>query len=95
MPLRGRAQAQVRARLDFTPRDDLPPELVPDADFTRIMPAKAPLLRKLVDGAFKQMFATEKKKQPGGETIYTGSYATSSAISLTSGIIRSRGCKKW
>src|SRR5258706_3236561 len=64
--------AETRARLDFTPRDDPPPVLVPDPDFTRIFPAKAPLLRKLIDPAFKQMFASGKTKRPGGETVHSG-----------------------
>ncbi len=62
--------AQTRAELDFTPRDDLPAALVPDPHFERIFPAKAPLLRPMINKAFKDMFATEKKKLPGGETVY-------------------------
>jgi hypothetical protein len=64
--------AQARAKLDFTPRDDLPAALVPDPDWARIIPAKAPLLRPMINKAFKEMFATEKKKLPGGETVYSG-----------------------
>jgi len=64
--------AQTRAKLDFTPRDDLPAALVPDPDFARIFPAKATLLRPMINKAFKDMFATEKKKLPGGETVYSG-----------------------
>lgn len=64
--------ARARAALPFTPRDDLPPALVPDSDFSRIQPAKAPLLRKLIDPAFKRMFATEKTKKPGGEIVHSG-----------------------
>jgi hypothetical protein len=64
--------AQTRAGLDFTPRDDMPPELVPDPDPARLKPAKAPQLRKLIDAAFKDLFAPTKEKGRGGETIYTG-----------------------
>jgi hypothetical protein len=64
--------AQTRVRLDFTPRDDMPPELVPDPDPARLKPAKALQLRKLIDAAFKDLFAPTKEKGRGGETIYTG-----------------------
>jgi hypothetical protein len=63
---------QTRATLDFTPRDDMPPELVPDPDPTHLKPAKAPQMRKLIDAAFKDLFAPIKEKGRGGETIYTG-----------------------
>jgi hypothetical protein len=62
---------QSRARLDFVPRDDPPPHLLPDPDFTRARAAKAPLLRKLIDPALKRLFATEKTKQ-GGITVHSG-----------------------
>src|SRR4029077_14883481 len=52
--------AQTRATLDFIPRDDLPPALVPDPDPAHLKPAKAPLLRKLIDAAFPKLFATGK-----------------------------------
>lgn len=64
--------AKTRAGLDFTPRDDLPPELVPDPDPMHLKPAKAPQLRKLIDAAFKALFAPIKQKGLGGETIYSG-----------------------
>ena len=64
--------AQTRATLDFTPRDDPPAVLTPDPDYTHLKPAKAPLLRKLIDNAFKELFAGGKQKLPGGETGYTG-----------------------
>jgi hypothetical protein len=66
--------AKTRATLDFTPRDELPAVLVPDPNFARVLPAKAPLLRPMINEAFEAMFATEKKKQPGGETIYSGMF---------------------
>jgi hypothetical protein len=61
-----------RAGLDFTPRDDMPPALVPDLDPARLKPAKAPQLRKLIEAAIKGLFAPTKEKGLGGETIYTG-----------------------
>ena len=64
--------AQTRATLDFIPRDDMPVTLVADPDPAHLKPAKAPLLRKLIDKAFKDMFAEGKQKLPGGETGYTG-----------------------
>jgi hypothetical protein len=64
--------AETRAMLGFTPRDDMPPALVPDPDMANLKPAKAPQMRKLIDAAFKGMFAPEKRKLPGGSTGYTG-----------------------
>jgi hypothetical protein len=64
--------AQTRATLDFTPRDDPPAQLVPDPDPAHLKPAKAPLLRKLIDKDFKDLFTGEKRKLAGGETGYGG-----------------------
>jgi hypothetical protein len=64
--------AQTRAGLDFTPRDDMPPDLVPDPNPAHLKPAKAPQLRKLIDAAFKDLFSPTKEKGLGGETIYAG-----------------------
>jgi hypothetical protein len=64
--------AQTRARLDFVPRDDLPPNLVPDPDLRNLKPAKAPQLRKLIDTAFKSSFAASKERRLGGEIVHTG-----------------------
>ncbi len=64
--------ARTRATLDFVPRDDLPAALVPDPDPAHLKPAKAPLLRKLINEAFPKLFATGKQKRPGGETEYIG-----------------------
>jgi hypothetical protein len=65
--------AETRAGLDFQPRDDPPKELVPDADLCKIQPAKAPLLRKLIETAFALLLPPKKSKLPGGETRYAGS----------------------
>lgn len=64
--------ARTRTTLDFIPRDDLPPALVPDPEPTHLNPAKAPLLRKLIDESFGKAFATGRQKRPGGETEYIG-----------------------
>lgn len=61
--------AQTRSTLDFAPRDDMPPELVPDPDLAHLKPAKAPLMRKLLNQTFKP-FVTEKRKLAGGTTGY-------------------------
>ena len=65
--------AQTRSTLDFEPRDDPPKELTPESDIRKIQPAKAPLLRKLMEKAFAQLFSAQKSKLPGGETRYAGS----------------------
>src|SRR6202040_1427154 len=64
--------AQTRATLDFTPRDDPPEQLVPDPDPAHLKPAKAPLLRKLIDKVFKDLFTGEKRKLAGGDTGHEG-----------------------
>jgi hypothetical protein len=64
--------ARTRVTLDFTPRDDLPATLVPDPEPAHLKPAKAPLLRKLINEAFPELFATGKQKRMGGETEYYG-----------------------
>lgn len=68
----GRATlAGARANIRFIPRDDPPAELLPK-DGTDPIPAKAPLLRKLIDAAFRNTFAQKKEKFAGGETEYSG-----------------------
>ena len=64
--------ARTRATLDFIPRDDPPAQLVPDPDPARLKPAKAPLLRKLIDKAFEDLFTGEKRRLAGGDTGYEG-----------------------
>lgn len=69
----GRAtMAEARANIDFVPRDDAPAELMPE-DGTDPTPAKAPLLRKLIDEVFRKAFAHGKQRLAGGETEYHGS----------------------
>jgi hypothetical protein len=53
--------------LAFQPRTDLLPDL------TCLKPAKAQVLRKLVDAALAKLFSPEKEKRPGSECHYNGS----------------------
>jgi hypothetical protein len=64
--------AQTRATLDFVPRDDLPRALVRDPDFAHLKPSKAPSMRRLINNAFKDLFAAQRQ-QVHGETAYLGS----------------------
>ena len=64
--------AKERSKLGWQPRDDPPRTLIGDPDLRNLHPAKAPLLRKLTGAALEQLFSTEKKKLPGGETGYSG-----------------------
>ncbi|HET7214755.1 MAG TPA: hypothetical protein VFL79_14270 [Terriglobia bacterium] len=59
---------EIRSGLDFQPRDDPPKELVSHLDLHNVKPAKAPLLRKLMEAAFARLFSPKKSKLPGGET---------------------------
>jgi hypothetical protein len=68
-----RHMAETRSKLDFVPRDDPPSELMPEPDRLKVQTAKAPLLRKLIDKAFAQLFAPRKTKQPDGTLQYAGS----------------------
>lgn len=65
--------AQTRAALKFRPRDDPPHELAPEPDIRKLQPAKAPLLRKLIQASFAGLFSAKKSTLPGGETRYAGS----------------------
>lgn len=68
----GRAtMAEARANIDFVPRDDAPAELTP-TDGADPIPAKAALLRKLIDSAFRNSFAQGKQKLSAAETEYFG-----------------------
>jgi len=51
--------------LDFVPRDDPPTELMPDPGRLKVQTANAPLLRKLINQVFAQLFAPRKTKQHG------------------------------
>ncbi len=73
-PMSVQMMAETRAKLDFVPRDDVPLELAPDPDRANIQPAKAPMLRTLINKALGDLFPHQKRKLPGGETIYEGDY---------------------
>jgi hypothetical protein len=64
--------ARTRATLDFTPRDDLPAELVGSTAIRDIVPAKAPLLRKLLNQMVRARLGARPEKRPGGELVYDG-----------------------
>jgi len=59
-PVSMRYMAETRSKLDFVPRDDPPSELMPEPDRLNVQTANAPLLRKLIDKAFAQLFAPQK-----------------------------------
>jgi hypothetical protein len=67
-----RHMAQTRATLDFTPRDDLPEQLVGATDIRDIQTAKAPLLRKLLNEMLRNRLGARPNKRPGGELVYEG-----------------------
>jgi hypothetical protein len=71
-PVSMRYMAETRSKLDFVPRDDPPSELMPEPDRLNVQTANAPLLRKLIDKAFAQLFAPQKTKQHGALN-YAGS----------------------
>jgi hypothetical protein len=64
--------ARAREGIDFIPRDDMPPQLVPDPDLSHWASAKAPQLRKLVNTTFQARFDATKEKKLGGLMVYTG-----------------------
>ena len=64
---------QTRSALGFEPRDDPPSELVLDPDLRHVQPAKAPLLRKLLNQSLKPLLGVKADKRPGGEVVYDGS----------------------
>jgi len=64
--------ARTRATLDFTPRDDLPAELVGSTPIRDIVTARAPLLRKLLNRMLRARLGARPDKRPGGELVYEG-----------------------
>jgi len=63
---------QTRSTLGYVPRDDAPVPLVNDADVTKLHPAKAPLLKKLVKPLLQGLLGTKEEKMPGGTMKYDG-----------------------
>jgi hypothetical protein len=64
--------AKMRSSLGWQPRDDPPKELVLDPDLRNVQPAKAPLLRKLVNPALAELLSAKGTRLGGGETVYSG-----------------------
>ena len=63
---------QTRSTLAYTPRDDAPVPLVNDPDITRLHPAKAPLLKKLIKPVLQGISGAKEEKGLGGELKYDG-----------------------
>jgi hypothetical protein len=63
---------KTRSMLNYVPRDDAPVPLVNDADVTRLHPAKAPLLKKLIKPLLQGLLAAREEKMPGGTMKYDG-----------------------
>ena len=63
---------QTRSTLGYVPRDDAPVPLVNDADVTRLHPAKAPQLKKLVKPLLQSLLGAKEEKMPGGTMKYDG-----------------------
>jgi hypothetical protein len=63
---------QTRSTLGYVPRDDAPVPLVNDADVTKLHPAKAPQLKKLMKPLLRSLLGAEEEKMPGGTMNYDG-----------------------
>lgn len=63
---------QTRSTLDYVPRDDAPVPLVNDPDVTKLHPAKAPQLKKLVKPLLQSLLGAKEEKMPGGTMKYQG-----------------------
>ena len=62
----------TRSSLGYVPRDDAPVPLVNDADVTKLHPAKAPQLKKLVKPLLQGLLGAKEEKVPGGTMKYDG-----------------------
>src|SRR5262245_6992172 len=63
---------QTRSTLNYVPRDDAPVPLVIDADVTKLHPAKAPQLKRLVKPLLQNLLGAKQEKMPGGTMKYDG-----------------------
>jgi len=63
---------QTRSTLGYLPRDDAPVPLVNDPDVTKLHPAKAPQLKKLVKPLLQGFLGAREEKMPGGTMKYDG-----------------------
>src|SRR5262245_38486135 len=57
---------QTRSTLGYVPRDDAPVPLVNDPDVSKLHPAKAPQLKKLVKPLLQGLLGASEEKLPGG-----------------------------
>jgi hypothetical protein len=65
---------QTRSALGYVPRDDAPVPLVNDPDVSRLHPAKAPQLKKLVKPLLQALLSSKEEKMPGGTVKYNGAF---------------------
>ena len=65
-------QTRSTLGLGYVPRDDAPVPLVNDADITKLRPAKAPQLKKLVKPLLQGLLGAKEEQKPGGTTKYEG-----------------------
>ena len=63
---------QTRSTLGYVPRDDAPVPLVNDPDVTKLHPAKAPQLKKLVKPLLQGLLSAKEENMPGGTKKYDG-----------------------
>jgi len=56
---------QTRSTLDYGPREDGPVPLVNDADVTKLHPAKAPQMKKLVKPLLQGLLGAKEEKARG------------------------------
>src|SRR5262245_16493637 len=63
---------QTRSTLGYVPRDDAPVPLVNDPDVSKLHPAKAPQLKKLVKPLLQGLLGAKEEKMRGGTMKYDG-----------------------
>ena len=63
---------RTRSTLGYVPRDDAPMPLVNDADVSKLHPAKAPQLKKLVKPLLLVLLGAKEEKMLGGAVKYDG-----------------------
>jgi hypothetical protein len=63
---------QTRSTLGYVPRDDAPVPLVNDPDVTKLHPARAPQLKRLVKPLLQDLLGAREGKEPGGTMTYDG-----------------------
>jgi len=63
---------QTRSTLGYVPRDDAAVPLVNDSDVTKLHPATAPQLKKLVKPLLQGLVGTKEEKMPSGTMKYDG-----------------------